>query len=29
MAVLSVDEVSRNLRIERVGVVSGAAIVAA
>ncbi len=29
MAVLSVDEVSRNMRIERVGVVSGAAVVAA
>jgi flagellar biosynthesis component FlhA len=29
MAVLSVDEVSRNVRIERVGVVSGAAVVAA
>ncbi len=29
MAVLSVDEVPRNLRIERVGVVSGAAVVAA
>ncbi len=29
MAVLSVDEVSKNMRIERVGVVSGAAVVAA
>ncbi len=29
MAVLSVDEVSRNVRIERLGVVSGAAVVAA